>query len=103
MLWDLIRDFFVNNVFGGHTSEVVHNALTGQNYYVSKQVTTGLFNTSGLNIYYQIGVDASGQPVMMCLSDYLSTIATIISITIIVVLCCLFIKQLVKLVGGLLR
>ena len=37
------------------------------------------------------------------LAEYLGATATIISITIIVVFCCLFVWKIIKLIGGLIR
>ena len=95
MLWDLIRDFFVQHVFGGYDSEGVAFGgviLTGNNDDISA-------GTYCLDLGFEVGE----VPVKTCYGDWLSTTATAISITIIVVLCCLFVYKIIKLIGGLIR
>lgn len=102
-LWDLIRDFFVQHVFGGLLSNGVQvggyvGTLIYGDYYYSEAFTTDYYVSLGG--YFQ-GNDA--EVLAISLGDWLSTTATIISITIIVVLCCLFVYKIVKLIGGLIR
>jgi hypothetical protein len=97
MLWDLIRDFFVTHIFGGYDS--VGNTYGGVvGFFDGDLWYSNELGTNAQNVFADDNI--SGQ---FYLGDYLSTIATIISITIIVVLCCLFIKKIVGLVGGLIR
>lgn len=93
MLWDLIRDFFVIHIFGGYNSlgDPYDCSLGGGDWY-----TTDTYITFDK-------ITFSGQPISYSIGDYLSTTATIISISIIVVLCCLFIYKIIKLIGGLIR
>lgn len=100
MLWDLIRDFFVIHVFGGYDADgILHSALVGW-----------LYNTQADDIidwytgdYPVLEVSKYDTTFTLSLGDWLSTTATIISISIIVVLCCLFVYKIIKLIGGLIR
>lgn len=105
MLWDLIRDFFVMHVFGGNTSQgTIYSAhlgyfnfidlstdeYVGEGNLFTSEPLVKMFQDENLKYYGGFG-------------DWLSTTATIISITIIVVLCCLFVYKIIKLIGGLIR
>ena len=99
MLWDLIRDFFVQQIFGGYDSNGVDYPLV-----LGVDPNSGdEFNNFILCFPIGLNGDDLARPMYIGLGDWLSTTATAISITIIVVLCCLFIYKLVKLVGGLIR
>ena len=98
MLWDLIRDFFVMHVFGGTLVDGTEIRISGGAIVTSDETLSKLND-----LYYCIGVDSEGIKYDMPLADWLSTTATIISITIIVVLCCLFVYKIIKLIGGLIR
>lgn len=87
MLWDLIRDFFVTHIFGGSTAS---GAMF--NCFIGVDQLNGYYYDSN-NIYYNIGTGDDGS-VFITFGDYFSTIATIISIVAIVLLCCLFIKKI---------
>lgn len=96
MLWDLIRDFFVQHVFGGYLSngDFINTMLSD---YSNEEITW--FIPTGDDI-----VDVTTHNgFAITLGDWLSTTATAISITIIVVLCCMFIYKIIKLIGGLIR
>lgn len=103
MLWDLIRDFFVQHVFGGCNSDGTYYNATLGNLVNSDDDWAG----SVTELRYKVGQfllpDKTVIPTYMSLGDWLSTTATIISITIIVVLCCLFVYKIIKLIGGLIR
>lgn len=90
MLWDLIRDFFVQHIFGGTTKN-------GTNFAGFVAFITNNGNLTTYSFRLPLGDYSIG------LGDWLSTTATIISITIIVVLCCLFVYKIIKLIGGLIR
>lgn len=95
MLWDLIRDFFVKQIFGGVDSDLeVHSCLVG--------LTAGNNDIYTDSFYFNLGSHGNIQ-YDISLGDWLSTTATAISITIIVVLCCLFVYKIIKLIGGLIR
>lgn len=95
MLWDLIRDFFVIHVFGGVTSEMI-----SYGGFMGSDTEGDYWYTNTLPV--KLGQYGSNE-FPNTFGDYLSTTATIISITIIVVLCCLFIYKIVRLIGGLIR
>lgn len=102
MLWDLIRDFFVENVFGGvNSSGTLFNITLGRGWYVDGADDI-IF---GGDYMFQMSSGLNGDTSFryISLADWLSTTATAISITIIVVLCCLFIYKIIRLVGGLIR
>lgn len=103
MLWDLIRDFFVRHIFGGITSEGAYftccwGLFANDDFIYSESNSFPMFkigqviNFSDDIIYNYVSC-----------GDWLSTTATIITITIIVVLCCLFVYKIIKLIGGLIR
>lgn len=94
MLWDLIRDFFVQHIFGGCDSLGVQ--FSG--LVMMDGDTDELWYTSNLPIGK---IDFYGEPLYISMGDWLSTTATIISISIIVVLCCLFIKKMVSTISNL--
>lgn len=107
MLWNLIRDFFVMHVFGGITSTgVVYLAQVGNIASFDNGVYEDYWNASADEVFFNIGFYTTENGIRnsyIGLSDWLSTTATAISITIIVVLCCLFIYKIIRLVGGLIR
>lgn len=98
MLWDLIRDFFVHHVFGGMDSELV-----AYDTFLGQEANSG--GSIGIDsaLAYNVGISDQLSPVYMGLQDWFSTTATAISITIIVVLCCLFVYKIIRLIGGLIR
>lgn len=105
MLWDLIRDFFVQHVFGGVMSDGrFFGGIVGNLFdVVDGQVDDNYVDTANV-IHYKVGSNGSfNGDIYMSLNDWLSTTATAISITIIVVLCCLMIYKIVRLIGGLIR
>lgn len=107
-LWDLIRDFFVMHVFGGTTSNgSIYNANTTGNVSIYINGSRDDFYNTNLNeLTYKVGTFTYDGELGDCYigaGDWLSTTATAIAITIIVVLCCLFIYKIIKLIGGLIR
>lgn len=104
MLWDLIRDFFVQHVFGGVDSTGTPFLTTGGylTFIINGEIDDQ-YNGSLGDIVYKIGGDSYTGDINMSMADWLSTTATAIAITIIVALCCLFIYKIIRLVGGLIR
>lgn len=101
MLWNIIRDFFVQYVFGGidsygefynvHLGTLVVDAydypiVNGNDYFVS------ISGYSGLNDSVVLGIS---------FSDWLSTTATIITLCLLVAFLFLVVRWLFKLVSGL--
>ena len=87
MLWDVIRDFFVQYVFGGLDSS--------DNAYSVTLGDLGGGETFNEELCFRIGLGSNGSVQRLInISDWLSTTATIISLVIIVYLCCMLIKQI---------
>lgn len=98
MLWNNIYQFFVEHVFGGWWYEYVGNEVVYRGYNAIFSVTSyEYYNTA--NNY--VSTDFFGVPITI--GNYLSLIATLISISVILVLCCLFVYKIIKLIGGLIR
>lgn len=97
MLWDLIRDFFVIHLFGGFDSQGDFFSASLGCDYNGELVSTG-------DVFYKLGgnglMDVS-EPLYYSIGDYLSTLATLITISIVFVLCCFFVYKIIRLVGGL--
>ena len=79
-LYDLIYEFFETHIFNDS-----YSALLGELY---------------VPFFYES--DGTTQ-VYVTLQTWLCSTASVISITIIVVLCCLFVYKIIKLIGGLIR
>lgn len=100
MLWDNIFEFFVKHIFGGVLSSGSYGGILGIAYNSTSQSSYQITTANFFSFSYLSG---SGDRIALPFGNYLSFIATIVSITIIVVLCCLFVKKIVSLVGGLIR
>ena len=107
-LWNLIRDFFVTNIFGGILSngDFVEGNIIG--YAVSTDFETAeKIDTTGL--YVDIGgigavaeTDIRGN-VGLFFGDWLSTTFTIITLILFVIFLYIFVKWIFKLFSGLLH
>lgn len=107
MLWDVVYEFFVKYIFGGAYFGDYYGGLLGDNFYsLGGNVTDDGFNT--YNVAIKIGLfdnsyfmneGALIDSLYMPLGNYLSLIATIISMVVIVVLACLFIKKIYNMVA----
>lgn len=98
MLWDNIFEFFVMYVFGGRLVKngqfLIYRGTIGAQWISTTNLESiDTSNNINLNI---LGMN-------LPLGNYLSLIATIITITFIVVLCCMFVYKIIKLIGGLIR
>lgn len=101
MLWDIVYDFFVHHIFGG-----VDTQLENTYAFIGFDSDDNLLSTLDIKFdFFKIIDQESGELVSYSynLGNYLSLIATIITIVIIVTLCALFIWKMVKLIGGLIR
>ena len=88
MLFDIIRDFFVEHVFGGYKS-------SGGAVYC--KLGSGRFLGTPSNSVYSIDLPIDiGNSNALCLGDWLSTTATIITLVGIVVCAFLFIRWIFK-------
>lgn len=104
-LWDLIRDFFVTNIFGGTLSSGQSKTIgrVGQFYG-----STGMNNAQSNNILVPIGSFMySGSDVhevnYVNIGDWLSTTFTIITLILLVLFLYIFVKWIFKLFAGLLH
>lgn len=89
-IWNLLRDFFVQYIFGGYTS-------TGENF---KGVIGFQQNTQNIYVSVDNILDASGNVAKLTVGDYLSTTATIITLVVFVGILFLFLKWLFKVISG---
>lgn len=87
-MWNAIYDFFVTNIFGGYTS---------MNVYVNAVLGRGSTNT----IYNNANSYVSLFGHELAVGNYFAYLATLVSIILILILCCLFIYRLIRLVGRL--
>lgn len=96
MLFNTIRDFFVEHIFGGATYDGrVFNPHIGQN-----QTNHNVIGLNGIAVTNPSVVMADSQTLRMSVADWLSTTATIVSMIVILILICLFIRWIFKVVSG---
>ena len=95
-LWNLIRDFFVENIFGGYLSNgtiISNNVISGTNSAV---------NTTS-NIQFSIPTWLKGSTEFkLSLGDWLSTSFTIITLILLVFFLYIFVKWIFRIFAGLL-
>lgn len=117
-LWNLIRDFFVINIFGGVTSteEFFSHNIVGYINQVSESgsddnlvCSTGDFVLSVSNISNKpdnlngsINMSDTSQ-YFLSMGDWLSTTFTIITLILLVIFLYIFVKWIFKLFSGLLH
>lgn len=101
-LWNAIRDFIVQNITGGITSDgSAYNTFGGLLHYYDESWD---YDSSYLSdVYYQINNAPNGLPYYLSASDWLATTLTIISLIFILVACVMFVVKMVKLVGNLVK
>lgn len=90
------------HVFGGiNSSGTLFEITIGRGWFVDGSDEIIL----GGDYMFQMSSGINGDTSLRYISfaDWLSTTATAISITIIVVLCCLFVYKIIRLIGGLIR
>lgn len=89
MLWNEVLDFFVRYVFGGYDSNGdIYNSFLGITY--NGDDITLVDTYVSLNFF-----DANSESnLQIMLGNYLSLIATIITMVAILLICCLFIKKI---------
>lgn len=110
-LWNIIRDFFVQYIFGGtlsNGSQIIHNIIGKVNVYVNGSfddrylISTDFlgFVFNGANFDY----DYESQIVsFISVGDWLSTTATIITLCAICFFLFLFVRWLFRLTSGLIQ
>lgn len=99
MLWDVVYDFFVQYVFGGYTTEGAYvDSVFFGNAWIGEETSGQIY---GYDILIPSGFKLAGweDTLYLPLPNYLSLIATIISMIIIVVIACLFIKKIYNMVA----
>lgn len=94
LLWNMIRDFYVNYIFGGIDSNYNNNASNFMIGYGKYPDGTGALKSSG--IFFDIGNGYS-----ITIGDWLSTTATVITLVVLVLVLFLFLRWLFKVVSGL--
>jgi len=105
-LWNIIRDFFVQNVFGGSLSNgsMVNIGRVGQMFGAD-----GMVGNAGMNNFaVYIGEQKySGSSILTAthinLGDWLSTTATIITLVLLTAVMYLMVKWIFRVFAGLLR
>lgn len=100
MLWNLIRDFFVQNIFGGTDS--LNNQINSLSLGVLKTIDNVNFGKTS-NYFVNIGgVLQNGDDVVgITIGDWLSTTATIIVLIALCFFLYLVLRYIFKLFGGL--
>lgn len=83
MLWDIIRDFFVEHIFGGVTST---GNIFAPTIMSGKTTLDPVFNIGGLSI---------------SLADWLSTTATIIMLVLLLIMLLSLVRFVIRQVSGL--
>lgn len=100
-LWRLIRDFFVENLFGGYLSSgrYISNSL---GYGLS---TNGYVELNTSNSFVDVGLTKNDGTIIkgITFGDWLSTTFTIITLILLVIFLYIFVKWIFKLFSGLLR
>lgn len=107
-LWNLIRDFFVEHIFGGWTSsgDLIDSNIVGRVFDNNGSSTDMALSGS---YYIPVGfgiVDNEGTyagSLNMTLGDWLSTTFTIITLILLVIFLYIFVKWIFKLFSGLLK
>lgn len=101
MLWNIIRDFFVQYIFGGYDSqEVVYSAGLGQiQTYIGGNMDEDYFG--GVNdCWYKIG-QLGETEIFTTLGDWLSTTATIITLILLLIMLFALVRFVIRQVCGL--
>lgn len=92
MLWDVIRDFFVQYVFGGYLSNGQSVAAPISRYGGVASTTT--------NTYVEMGLNNPTGVMKMPIGDWLSTTATIITLCLLFFAAVKFVIWLTKYFAG---
>lgn len=104
MLWDIIRDWFVQYIFGGYASDGnYYYGIVGNNAWVEgDNINTSISDNSVFYLPMQgWNADELGAIKYISLADWLSTTATIITLIAGCVLLFLLVKWLFKLFAGM--
>lgn len=91
MLWDIIMQFYITKIFGGFYGGNYYTAFLG-NSVDEHGTLLGSISTNEIRFFKIIGND--GYERFLTLGNYLSLIATLISMVVILILCCLLVKKI---------
>lgn len=97
-MWDLIRDFFVQYIFGGmdSTGELFMGAIGQGDYNEGVGVLPGYYDTIyNTDLHFEIG------GISISLADWLSTTATICVMVLICVFLYMILRYAFRLTAGL--
>lgn len=95
MLWDLVLDFFIHHIFGGvDTQGVYYYACLGFNYNEGSGEYTAIYTSNGFR--YSFLTTQYGSNMYMPLGNYLSLIATIITMVALVIFSFIIIKKIIS-------
>lgn len=94
MLWNIVYEFFVKYIFGGSFNGLEYQALLGdvwnitdiEDIYYEESYTSSLISFNFDNPW--------GNNFAMSLGNYLSLVATLITMVAIVLICCALIKKI---------
>lgn len=103
-LWNIIRDWFVINIFGGYASSGVYYTqnIIGQNMtYADGQYDDSYISFTN-DIYLNIGSKVGDSDIWLSMADWLSTTATIIVLCAMCFFLFLVVRWLFRLTSGLL-
>lgn len=96
-LWNIIRDFFVCNIFGGTPSSgIPAPTQLGSVYYSDFDFENLSLNDVVLNM----GNLVDGSPWGLSIADYLSTTFTIITFLLLFIVACLFVRWCFRVFKG---
>jgi len=87
MLWNVVYEFFVRYIFGGYYDGVIYEArLSYSTFIEDDEMFEDAFVNSNHLLFNTNFLDRDGGVVSMSLGNYLSLIATIITINSIIIL-----------------
>lgn len=104
-LWNIIRDFFVEFIFGGYNSEGIdfNNNVFGHFFYSENGRLNdfGIANSPIIKMDNLVNEDTGLNTTYLMLGDWLSTTATIITLIGICILLWCFVRWLFRLTSNL--
>lgn len=101
-LWNIIRDFFVQYIFGGvDSNEVLYSFVCGKTIGFKGGVYEEEYLTGFNDLYAFSYTTGDGYTYYLGMSDWLSTTATIITLCAICVFLFFFVRWLFRLTAGL--
>ena len=99
-IWNLLRDFFVEYIFGGTNSNgYIRKCRIGSLNIFDGSTVTNVNPGSNTDVYFEVG-SFGGNTYGLNMGDWLSTTATIITLIVFVAILFLFLKWLFKVISG---